>query len=139
MIIKQKFCLFLHKNLCCRCSLKSHWRGDSNEHPQHRFYEDLTKIIFQLLSNTHLISSSAPYMKIEYDYPHSNVLFNFYTSKIHYFAPKESFISNLKPICCPSTSNLTVDYGFQKDILQNILLHILDVVQSDIALHSQMH
>ena len=32
-------------------------RGDSNEHPQHRFfYEDLTKVIFELSSNTHLIS-----------------------------------------------------------------------------------
>ena len=27
----------LHKNLCCGCSLESPRRGDSNEHPQHRF------------------------------------------------------------------------------------------------------
>ena len=40
------FCLFLHKNLCCGCT---HNIG---------FYEDLTKIIFELSSNTHLISSA---------------------------------------------------------------------------------
>ena len=33
-------------------------RGDSNEHPQHRFFEDLTKIIFELSSN---IIKYAPY------------------------------------------------------------------------------
>ena len=27
----------LHKNLCCGCSLESPRRGDSNEHPHHRF------------------------------------------------------------------------------------------------------
>ena len=27
----------LHTNLCCGCSLESPRRGDSNEHPQHRF------------------------------------------------------------------------------------------------------
>ena len=63
-----------HKNLCCGCSLESPHRGLSNEHPQHRFlcreailmsthnigfYEDLTKIIFELSSNMHLISSAA--------------------------------------------------------------------------------
>ena len=37
MIIKWLFCLFLHKNLCCGCSLESPRRGDSNEHPQHWF------------------------------------------------------------------------------------------------------
>ena len=49
----------LHKNLCCGCSLESPRRGDSNEHPQHRFlaeaiiisthyidfYEEISKII----------------------------------------------------------------------------------------------
>ena len=33
-------------------------RGDSNEYPQQCFYEDLTKITFELSSNTHLISSA---------------------------------------------------------------------------------
>ena len=35
----------LHKNLCCGCSLESPRRGDSNEHTQHRFYEEISKII----------------------------------------------------------------------------------------------
>ena len=52
-------CLFLHKNLCCGCSLESPRRGNSKEHPQHRFgeaflmsthnigfYEDVTKLSF---------------------------------------------------------------------------------------------
>ena len=29
--------LIFHKNLCCGCSLELPPRGDSNEHPQHRF------------------------------------------------------------------------------------------------------
>ena len=28
----------LHKNLCCGYSIESPCRGDSNEHPQHRFF-----------------------------------------------------------------------------------------------------
>ena len=31
------FWLFLHKNLCCGCSLESPRQCDSYEHPQHRF------------------------------------------------------------------------------------------------------
>ena len=31
--------------------MSTHNIGDSNEHQQHRFYEDLTKIIFELSSN----------------------------------------------------------------------------------------
>ena len=41
----------IHKNLCCGCSLESPRQGDSNEHSQHRFNEELTKITFQLSSN----------------------------------------------------------------------------------------
>ena len=51
--------LFLNKNLCCGCSSELPWRGNSNKHLQHRFYEDLTKIIFQLSSN---IIKYAPYL-----------------------------------------------------------------------------
>ena len=58
MIIKGQFCLFLHKNVCCEYSLESPQRGDSNEYPQHMFYEELTKIILQLSSNTLLICST---------------------------------------------------------------------------------
>ena len=35
----------LHKNLCCGCSLELPRRGDSNEHPQNRIYEEISKII----------------------------------------------------------------------------------------------
>ena len=31
------------KNLCCGCSLESPGRGDSNEHPQHRFLAHLSR------------------------------------------------------------------------------------------------
>ena len=51
----------IHKNLCCGCSLESPRRDDSNEHPQHRFYEEISKIILiyhEILSKTHLISTS---------------------------------------------------------------------------------
>ena len=39
--------LFLHKNLCCGCSLESLQRGDSNEHPQHRFEKYYLSIIIK--------------------------------------------------------------------------------------------
>ena len=51
MIDKTSFSSFLHKNVYCGCSLESLWRGYSNEHPQHRFYEEITKIISELSSN----------------------------------------------------------------------------------------
>ena len=39
MIIKGKFCLFLHKNIYCGYSLElpRQGQGDSNEYPQHMF------------------------------------------------------------------------------------------------------
>ena len=37
MIIKGCFAYFFIKKLYCGCSLESPRRGDSNEHPQHRF------------------------------------------------------------------------------------------------------
>ena len=38
MIIKGYFYLFLHKNVCCVCSLESPCQGDSNDLTQHTFY-----------------------------------------------------------------------------------------------------
>ena len=35
MIIEMLFCLFLHKNTCCGCSLEVPHRGAPNEYPQH--------------------------------------------------------------------------------------------------------
>ena len=43
MIIQRCFLSNLHKNLCCGCSLESPRRGDSNEHPQHRFLAHLSR------------------------------------------------------------------------------------------------
>ena len=43
MIIKGQFCLFLHKNLCCGCQLESPCRGNSNEHPKHKFLAHLSR------------------------------------------------------------------------------------------------
>ena len=56
--------LFLNKNLCCRCSLESTHNIVFMKEPilmsihNIDFYEGLMKIIFQLSSNMHLISSS---------------------------------------------------------------------------------
>ena len=61
MIIKGQFCLFLHKNLFSGCSLESlrQFFVDAILMRTHNigFLEDLTKIIFQISTNTHLISS----------------------------------------------------------------------------------
>ena len=39
MIIERQFLSNLYKNLCCGCSLELPHRGDSIEHPQHRFLQ----------------------------------------------------------------------------------------------------
>ena len=38
---------------------------------------------------------TSPNEKIEYGYPHSNVLFNFYTSKTLYYVQNVSFVSDV--------------------------------------------
>ena len=35
--MKDNFCQFSIKNICCGYSLESPWRGNSNEYPQHLF------------------------------------------------------------------------------------------------------
>ena len=57
MIIKGLFCLFLHEKLFCGCSLDPVVEAILISTHKIHFYEDLTKITFQLSSNTHLISS----------------------------------------------------------------------------------
>ena len=54
------------------------------------------------------------HITIEYGYPHSNALFNIYSSKAQYFAPNVSFISNVKPLCQPITSDITCGIGVKK-------------------------
>ena len=48
----------LPKNLCCGCSLESPRRGDSNEHPQHRFLGRNKQNYHSITSN---IIKYAPY------------------------------------------------------------------------------
>ena len=52
---------------------------------------------------------TSPNEHFEYNYPHSNALFNIYTSKAQYFAPNWSFASIVKQVCQPITSDVT--YG----------------------------
>ena len=54
----------------------------------------------------------SPTENFEYGYPHSNALFfNIYLSKAQYFAPNVSFVSNVKPLRQPITSDITYDVG----------------------------
>ena len=52
---------------------------------------------------------TSPSKNFEYGYPHTNALFNIYSSKAQYFAPNVSFISNVKQLCQPITSDVTYD------------------------------
>ena len=122
-------CLFLHKNLCCGCSLESPRRGDSNEHLQHRFltfyegeailmsthnigfYEDLTKIIFELSSN---IIKYAPYfvccikhygVELYNVYIHDMMALGLPVARfterlITYLSPKTYLTTHLRPKTC---------------------------------------
>ena len=47
----------------------------------------------------------------EYGYPHSNALFYIYSSKAQHFAPNWSFVSNVKQLRQPITSDVTYDVG----------------------------
>ena len=57
---------FLHKSTCCGYSLELPCQGDSDEHPQHTLFGELMKIILQLSSNTHLISSTDTMQSADY-------------------------------------------------------------------------
>ena len=47
----------------------------------------------------------------EYGYPHSNALFIIYSSKAQHFAPNWSFVSNVKQLRQPITSDVTYNVG----------------------------
>ena len=49
---------FLHKNICCGCSLELPRRGDSNEHQQHMFFWTTIENYPLIIMNTHLNASS---------------------------------------------------------------------------------
>ena len=54
---------------------------------------------------------TSPNENFEYGYPHSNALFNIYSSKAEHFAPNWSFVSNVKQPHQPVTSDVTYDVG----------------------------
>ena len=53
----------------------------------------------------------SPNENFECGYPRSNALFNIYSSKAQHFAPNWSFISNVKQLRQPITSDITYDVG----------------------------
>ena len=56
---------------------------------------------------------TSPNEHFEYGYPHSNALFNIYSSKAQHFPPNWSFVSNIKQLRQPITSDVTYDVGAQ--------------------------
>ena len=52
---------------------------------------------------------TSPNEHFECGYPHSNALFNIYLSKAQHFAPNWSFVSKVKQLRQPITSNVTYD------------------------------
>ena len=54
---------------------------------------------------------TSPNEHFEYGYPHSNALFNIYSSKAQHFASNWSLASNVKQLCQPITSDVTYDVG----------------------------
>ena len=54
----------------------------------------------------------SPNENFEYGYPHSNVLFQFYTSKTLYFVQNVSFVSGVKYEVDQSLATLLLTSGF---------------------------
>ena len=54
---------------------------------------------------------TSPNEYFEYGYPHSNALFQIYSSKAQHFASNWSFVSNVKQLRQPITSDVTYDVG----------------------------
>ena len=72
--------------------------------------------------------------------PLSNVLFNFCTSKPLYFVQNLSFLSVANQHVDKSLATLLLTSGFRRYIAEyTVLSQILDVIQSDVALYSQVH
>ena len=81
---------------------------------------------------------TSPNKNFEYGYPHSNALFNIYSSKVQYFAPNWSFI-HIKQLCQPITSDVTYDVGAPTIYRRIYWCKFLMLSKSDVALHSQVH
>ena len=59
---------------------------------------------------------TSPNENFEYGYPHSNVLFNFYTSKPLYFVQNVSFVSDVNQYIDQSLATLLLTSGFRRYI-----------------------
>ena len=59
---------------------------------------------------------TSPNKKFEYGYPHSNALFNFYTSKTLYFVHNVSFVSDVNHYVDQSLATLLLTLGFRRYI-----------------------
>ena len=59
---------------------------------------------------------TSPNENFEYSYPHSNVLFNFYTSKTLYFVQNISFVSDVNHYVDQSLVTLLPTSGFRRYI-----------------------
>ena len=56
----------------------------------------------------------SPNENFEYGYPHSNVLFNFYTLKTLYFVQNVSFVSDVNHYVDQSLATLLLTSGFRR-------------------------
>ena len=79
----------------------------------------------------------SPNENFEYGYPHSNVLFTFYTSKTLYFVQNVSFVSDVNRFVDQSLATLLLTSGFRRYISGYTTYQIIDVIQSDVALYSE--
>ena len=59
---------------------------------------------------------TSPNENFEYGYPHSNVHFNFYTSKTFYFVQNVRFVSDLNHYVDQSLATLLLTSGFRRYI-----------------------
>ena len=59
---------------------------------------------------------TSPNEKIEYGYPHSNVIFNFYTSETLYFVQNVSFVSDVNHYIDQSLATLLLTSDFRRYI-----------------------
>ena len=127
--------LFLHWNIDCGYLLEPpHW-GGSNVYPRSMFWAKIWNIsqffIWKLGDNCIQICHLGRYIvgytvgnfvlrrrytspndKFEYGYPHSNVLFNMFTSKPGICFKNISYMSDVYPLRWPIISDVAHDVGF---------------------------
>ena len=84
---------------------------DLGDHCIHFFY--LGRSIFDYMVGNFVLRRrvSSPNETFEYGFLHSNALVIICSPKAQYFAPNVSFVSNVKPLYQPITSDVTYDIG----------------------------